>query len=135
MYKNILLPMAIEEKSNTDKPLAIARALAGDGAVITLLHVFETPPSYVMQYVPEDLMRATRDGVLDSLQEAAEAVPGARAEIRNGSPGRTIADYADDHDIDLIVMASHRPSMGDILWGSTAAFVVKHVGCAVHVIR
>jgi nucleotide-binding universal stress UspA family protein len=33
------------------------------------------------------------------------------------------------------VIASHRPGMADLLIGSTAAQVVRHAPCAVHVLR
>ena len=135
MYRNILIPIAFEDETDFATPLGVARRLAKDGARITLMHVFEVPPAYVMTYVPEDLMQATRDGVLDSLQSAAEDVPGAEALILDGSPGRTITDWAEKNGVELIVMASHRPELGDILWGSTAGFVVRHAVCAVHVLR
>ena len=37
--------------------------------------------------------------------------------------------------VDLIVLASHRPEFTDVIWGSTAGHVVRHVSCAVHVQR
>ncbi|MEO0359386.1 MAG: universal stress protein, partial [Pseudomonadota bacterium] len=49
--------------------------------------------------------------------------------------GRTITDWARDKGADLIVIASHRPTMSDIFLGSTAAWVVRHADCPVHVIR
>ncbi|WP_170501927.1 universal stress protein, partial [Ruegeria atlantica] len=37
--------------------------------------------------------------------------------------------------IDCIVLASHKPGMKDFFLGSTAALVVRHARCSVHVLR
>jgi nucleotide-binding universal stress UspA family protein len=36
---------------------------------------------------------------------------------------------------DLIVMASHKPTVTDYLLGANAAHVVRHAGCSVMVVR
>lgn len=133
MYKTILLPVAFDENINIDNPLAVAHALGDTGATVHLLHVFETLPGYAAQYVTPDLMQATRQGVLDKLTELAG--PSGQAHVVEGSPGRAITDWAQAQDVDLIVMPSHQPGIGDLLWGSTAAWVVRHSKCAVHVLR
>ncbi len=135
MYSNILVPVAVEEGARHDASIKVARALASEGATITLLHAFETPPSYAMHYIPADLMQATRDGIQSELEAMAERLPGGRAVIVEGHAGRAICDWAESDGVDLIVMASHRPEFTDVIWGSTAAHVVRHVSCAVHVQR
>lgn len=135
MYSNILVPIALEEGESVTAPMKVARALASEGARITLLHAFESPPAYALHYVPADLLKATRDGIQAELDSLAKDLPNGRAVVVEGHPGRSIADWAAENDADLIVMASHRPGMGDVFWGSTAAHVVRHVGCAVHVLR
>jgi universal stress protein F len=135
MYSNILLPVAFEEGARHEPSIEIARALADDGATITLLHAFERPPAYAMSYIPADLMKATRDGIDAELQKIAKKVPGAQTVVVDGHPGRSICDWTEKNGVDLIVMASHRPGFSDVIWGSTAAHVVRHVSCAVHVQR
>ncbi|MBT8411941.1 MAG: universal stress protein, partial [Octadecabacter sp.] len=44
-------------------------------------------------------------------------------------------DFATDNSIDCIIMASHQPGLEDYFLGSTAARVVRHAKCSVHVIR
>ncbi len=39
------------------------------------------------------------------------------------------------HAVDCIVIGSHKPGLSDYLLGSTAARVVRHAPCAVHVYR
>lgn len=53
-----------------------------------------------------------------------------------GSPARAIVDYAEDHDIDQIVMGSHgRDGVSRILLGSVAETVVRRSPCPVTVVR
>ena len=55
--------------------------------------------------------------------------------VVSGHAGRTILDFAGEQGIDCIVMNSHRPDLTDYFLGSTAARVVRHARCAVHVLR
>jgi nucleotide-binding universal stress UspA family protein len=76
-----------------------------------------------------------------SREAAAEALKGevGSADVRTvavtGHSARSILDYAEAHDVDCIVIASHRPGLQDFFLGSTAARVVRHATCAVHVVR
>lgn len=135
MYSNILVPVASGEAELCDAPLKIATSLAAPGAKITLVHVFESLPGYVAQQVPAEVLNSNRQEVLAGIEAAAAKVDGAHVVLLDGSPGRAISEYAAREKVDLVVMASHRPGTGDILWGSTAGFVVRHVPCAVHVLR
>lgn len=135
MYSNILVPVALEQGANNAGPLKVAQALASEGARITLLHAFETPPAYAMHYIPADLVKATRDGIKEELNTLLKDVPGGKGVVVDGPPGRSISEWAAANDVDLVVMASHRPGISDVIWGSTAAHVVRHVSCAVHVLR
>ncbi|MBT8474881.1 MAG: universal stress protein, partial [Alphaproteobacteria bacterium] len=47
----------------------------------------------------------------------------------------TITEYADSHGCDCIIIMSHQPGLQDYFLGSTAARVVRHAHCAVHVMR
>ena len=58
-----------------------------------------------------------------------------RIEVRKGASYHGILEYADDNEIDLIIINSHRPGLQDYLLGSTAAKVVRHAKCAVLVER
>ena len=52
-----------------------------------------------------------------------------------GHSANGILDYAEKNEIDCIIVASHRPGYQDYFLGSTAARVVRHATCAVHVLR
>jgi len=46
-----------------------------------------------------------------------------------------ILEMAKAKNVDLIVIASHKPGIADYLLGSVAAGVVRHAKCSVHVMR
>ncbi len=137
MYSNILIPVSFDEGSSakTQAATAVAQRLSEEGARITFLHVMEEAPGYVSNYLPADFTAQARKAVEDELADLAAKVPGAGNIVVAGHSGRTIVDWAVDNGVDLIVIASHRPGMQDLLLGSTAAKVVRHAQCAVHVMR
>lgn len=65
------------------------------------------------------------------------SLPGRRVEkhVLSGTPKDHILQLADDIDADVIILASHRPSMSIYLPGSNAAAVIRHVKCSVLVVR
>lgn len=135
MYSNILVPVSLDDDRDSAGALAIAQAILADGGQITLIHVMEQIPPYAISYIPQEYMDETRRAIDKELAAMATSVPGGKAVVISGHSGRSILDYADKHGTDCIVIASHRPGMQDIFLGSTAAQVVRHAKCAVHVIR
>lgn len=137
MYSNILVPITFDENSDAKikGAIDIAQHVSEDGARITLLHVMERLPGYVASYLPADYAADARAAVEAEVHKYAVDVPGSRGIVVSGHSGRTILDFAETNKIDLIVIASHRPGMQDLLLGSTAAQVVRHAQCAVHVTR
>ncbi len=134
MYKNILIPVALDHSRDTGAAIAIARRLLADGGKMTALHVLESLPGYASAYLPDEVLEGRRSETQDKLR-AEIGVDDIRSVVIEGHSGRSILEYAADHDIDCIVIASHRPGLQDYLLGSTAARVVRHAACAVHVTR
>lgn len=73
----------------------------------------------------------------DTLREqAADAGIEIATEIEMGAPGRKILQYADDHDIDGIVIgATSEHGLSRVLMGSTAESVTKRAPVTVTVVR
>lgn len=134
MYGNILIPVAFDHEDQIKKALTVARRLAEDRARITLLHVIEAIPGYAQQYVSAEMRDRARAEAQARLTALAVEI-GAEAVVVEGHPGRTILDDAERSQVDCIVIASHRPGMADYVLGSTAARVVRHAQCSVHVVR
>ncbi len=135
MYKHILVPVSFDENRKTDEALRLTDPLGGGKAKVTLLHVVEHVPVYAASYLPDDFLEESRKSVLADLREMAKAVPGAAVEVEVGHAGASILDYANENGVDCIVIASHDPGLQDYFLSGTAAHVVRHAHCAVHVVR
>jgi nucleotide-binding universal stress UspA family protein len=71
--------------------------------------------------------------LLEADLEAAKAV-GVSAELcqLDGSPGRSICEYAKSWDADLILMGRHgRTGISELFLGSVSNYVLHHAHCAV----
>ncbi|WP_170601214.1 universal stress protein [Ruegeria arenilitoris] len=135
MYHNILVPISFDTERDTSGPLKLAKLLATPDAKVTLLHVVEHIPDYAISYMPAEYLTEARRAIQDELSILAAKLPNAKGVVVEGHSGRTILDWAETNKPDLIIMASHRPGMQDLLLGSTATHVVRHASCAVHVVR
>jgi nucleotide-binding universal stress UspA family protein len=140
---SILVP--IDFSVHSKNALKYAVPLAEQfGASLRLVFVVE-PTIY-----PADLGfgQVVLPGVEEELrQKAAEELNGliereigtrvaAAATVRTGSPHREILDEAEEHGVDLIIVASHGHSgVEQILFGSTADRIVHHARCPVLTVR
>ncbi len=135
MYHNILVPISFDAERDSSGALKLAQLLATPEAEVTLLHVVEHIPDYAISYMPAEYLSEARKAIQAELDTLAAGVPNAKGLVIEGHSGRTILDWAEANKPDLIIMASHRPGMQDLLLGSTATHVVRHAKCAVHVVR
>ena len=135
MYKNILIPLASDHDPETGKALEVARRLASEGATITALTVVEAIPEYIVQQLPQGQIEKNLKAVESDLHGELDGAGDITVAVVSGHSGRTILDWAEEHGVDCIVMASHRPDLSNYFLGSTASRVVRHAQCAVHVLR
>lgn len=135
MYNNILVPVSFEADRNAQGAMAIAQALLAQGGTITCLHVLEELPKYATEYLPEGHLASAKADIIEGLKSLVEGIDNASTMVVDGHSSRTILSHADNNAVDLIIVASHQPGMQDYLLGSTAAKVVRHAKCAVHVLR
>ena len=81
---------------------------------------------------------ATAESLFDELEAAAHeaGIEDVERVLEVGRPTKAIVDYAEDHDIDQIVMGSHgRSGVSRVLLGSVAETVVRRATVPVTVIR
>lgn len=135
MYQKILVPIAFEQGRDTKKALEIAHALAAEGAQIIGLHVVEEIPSYVAQYLPEGQLNENLHEIETALKDKIGGATDVQIKVIQGHAGHSIVEYAAQEKVECIVVASHRPGFQDYFLGSTAARVVRHAPCSVHVVR
>lgn len=146
-FRSILVPLdgsALAEKALASA-LQLAKALAGrageTGVRLVLLRV--VGPVALVAADPmlyDELMRMGVDeaqAYLRMVIETVEAGP-MRVEVQavSGAPADAIVRYAEEHDIDLIVMSSHgRTGSSRWVYGSVAEKVLHHAPCATVIIR
>lgn len=135
MYQSILVPVSFEEDRDSVGALTVAQALCAPGGQITLLHVMEHVPAYAGEFLPPDFHTRQVAEITDRLTAMAADIAGAKVAVVEGHASRTILEHARAGGADCIIVASHRPGMQDLLLGSTAAKVVRHAPCSVHVLR
>jgi len=144
MFKRILVPIDFSPPS--DAALEYARSIAARyGASLQLLHVAEDPyrAFYSAEvFVPQieglrdEILNETCGQLRDRLRPSDVTEFHATAESIIGTPAGSIVEYADGHDVDLIVMGTHgRGGMSHLLMGSVAERVVRTASCPVLTVR
>jgi nucleotide-binding universal stress UspA family protein len=135
MYRNILV--AIDPSHEPAREgLEMATQLADDAsAVITAITIVEPLPSIVVAETGKDLDARAVQEAMKRLRDLIGPSSEVYTVIRHGRAGPAIVAYAKEHGCDCIVVASHKPGLSDYFLGSTAARVVRHAHCSVHVMR
>lgn len=142
MYKDILLPVDLEQESAWRHALPVAVEYAQ--AFNARLHVLNVVPDFGMsivgQYFPEGYeqrMAADHNRMLHEF--VRQHVPSGVAVQHVIGEGRsiykTILEIARTIKADLIIMSAHRPELADYVIGSNTAKVVSHADCSVLVVR
>ena len=141
MYKKILASIDLADESSWGKTIPTAVGLCQwSGAELFILTVIpDFGMSIVSQHFPENFaetaMTETR-AKLDAF--AIEHIPNdikRTVMLAQGTIYEEIIGAGDKISADLIIVASHRPSLKDYLLGPNAARVVRHFKGSVLVIR
>lgn len=136
MFKTILVPIDMAHVAEGKANIEIAAQHADAGAKIILLNVVEDIPNWAAAELPTNL----QENSLKKAQAELQAIANASGrdldvEVRSGRSYKTILEVADQKQVDMIIIASHRPGLQDYFLGSTAAKVVRHATCSVLVMR
>ena len=134
MYNKIIVALGLEH-GHGYKAMEVARQLLSEGGEIIALHVIEPVPGVASLYLPEGHEEEVKKSALEQVKERIGEGQDAEAKVLLGHPGRLIPEYAEEIGADCIVVGSHKAGLGDYLLGSTAARVVRHASCPVHVLR
>lgn len=144
MSKKILVPIDISEVELAQQVIPHVEGYARqDDATIHFLTVipdYTYFASYGLGYTsvaPDAREREVETMKILSDIIAKFSLPDDRVEkhVLSGTPKDHILQLAEDIDADLIILASHRPSMSTYLLGSNSAAVVRHAKCSVLVVR
>ena len=93
----------------------------------------------IQLYLPEDTeLNLNKTAMVSLTNFIKNNIPPefeTHAHINQGSIYSAILETAKKVKADLIIIGSHRPTMGDFLLGPNAARVVRHAECSVLVVR
>lgn len=137
MYKKILVPVEPSHVDRHEMALDMAVALKdSDASEIIALTVIEPVPGYfAMAETLPDLQLKAGEDTLKQLKSFVADRGEIRTKVLQGHAATEINNFAKSEGVDCIVIASHKPEFVDYLLGSTAARVVRHAPCSVHVMR
>lgn len=143
--RRILFPTDFSDRA--DRALPHALWLAEEfGAELHMLHAMVLhgdDPANPDKRFPDldDAYRQLRSWAEEKMEAAVTGVAGPEVEVvhaqeRGIAAAPTIVEYADDHDVDVVVMATHgRRGVRRVLLGSVAEEVLRTAGCPVLTVR
>lgn len=142
-YPTILAAVDLSDESAAVVEKAVR--VAGEETEIHLLYVQEPIDSVYLGVVPYGPVFVGMEEVEDRLRQELEErmhklgeefdVPESRRHLLNGNPAPEIRRFAEENDIDLVVLGTHGQKGVQLLLGSTANSVLHGVGCDVLAVR
>lgn len=135
MYKNILIPVALDHEGVAARKIETARALLAPGGTITLVTVLENVPGFVSEFVTIKSENHITTAVNEKLASIIGDAADMSKEVLLGKPGVMINRHARDNGVDLIIVGSHQPGIEDYFLGSTAARIARRAPCSVMIVR
>lgn len=136
MYNVIVVPVDLAHTEKVPEMLKIARKLSKKKTKIILANVVEEIPAYVAAELPKGMIKNSKEYAAKALRKIASTHQiSADIKVKSGHTASGILNIAEQCDADCIIIGSHRPGMADYFLGSTAARVVRHAQCTVHVVR
>jgi nucleotide-binding universal stress UspA family protein len=136
MYDRILVPTDGSDAAEAAMEHAVGLAETF-GAELRLLHVVDTRRYDTSIESAVDPLERDGERYLDRLLTMAEgtAVPAVTADVETGRPARAILAYADENEVDLVVMGTRgEGGLARRLLGSVTEYVVTHADVPVHVV-
>jgi len=136
MSDTIIVPVDLADAGKAKPMLETARKIGGPDARIVLVNIVEEVPTYVAAELPGGVLDKAKENARADLAKIAETAGlEAEIEVRSGQAATAILAVAEEKHADTIIVASHQPGLSDYFLGSTAARVVRHAHCSVHVMR
>lgn len=136
MSEKILVPVDIAHLDEAKSIIKVAMNHFSQDSSVVMLNVIEDIPKWAEAQLPKGTVKHSVLNAQNELKELAKnCTRKVEIDVRRGHAYQTILDVAEEKNIDLIVIASHRPGLRDYYLGSTAAKVVRHAPCSVYVVR
>jgi nucleotide-binding universal stress UspA family protein len=141
--KSILFPTDFSEGSAQALQYAVDMSKRY-GAKLYVIHVIYDIAKATGWYVPhvsmDQMYKDIQEGAKKELEkfgvEELSGVKNVERKVMTGVPHEEIINFVSANKIDLIIMGTHgRKGIDKILFGSTAAQVVRHAPCPVLTVR
>ncbi|MDX1556283.1 MAG: universal stress protein [Xanthomonadales bacterium] len=142
-YSRILAAVDLSDESGT--VVRKARQVAGEHTELHLVFVQEPMDSVYLGVVPYGPVFVGLEEVEDKLKREIKErmrklgnefqVPEAHQHILDGNPAPEIRRFADENEVDLVVLGTHGQKGVQLLLGSTANSVLHGVCCDVLAVR
>ncbi|MHA6325408.1 universal stress protein [Roseivivax sp. CAU 1753] len=137
MFKHIMAPVDLAHIERLARALAVtADAAKHYGAKVTFVSATASTPGSVA-HSPEEF----RDKLADfAASQASEHGIDATSHPLVLHDAAVDLDHAllkavDALDVDLVIMASHKPSLADYFWSSNGGAIAGHAGVSVMIVR
>ena len=136
MFKHILLPVDVAHLDEGRRTLEVAEAIMSPDTGLTLLYVMEDIPNWSDINLPPNFKENSLQEARNALESiAATSDKAVQIEVRTGHAYSTILKEAEAMNVDLIILASHKPGLKEYFIGSNTTKVVSHANCSVVVVR
>jgi nucleotide-binding universal stress UspA family protein len=141
MFKEILVPIDMEETELSGRAIAVAEDLSDRyGARITALTVIpDFNSSMVASYFPEDAIKKAHEEIFAELRKFVDKhfrqPEQVHCAVKEGSARKTIIRYVKEKEIDMVVMPARKTDISKMILGSNSGYVVEHAHCSVLVVR
>lgn len=141
MYKHILV--AVDLTNTAERVIKKAQQLQGSDTKLSLIHAIDylpymgfgetalITPTYS---IPDEELISSAKKPIEDLQKKL-GIEDSRLVIELGNAATEIVRFADEHDVDLVVIGSHGRHGVKLLLGSTANGVLHHANCDVLAVR
>ena len=146
MYQKILVPLDGSELAEC--VLSHVEAVAGgckvkDVVLVRVVEPFRQPAASEYAIRPEELARIDAQSMAEAGSylkkvQAKIKLDGTRvqSELLRGNPAETLADYASQNGVDLILIATHgRSGVSRWVWGSVADRILRSACIPVLMVR
>ncbi|MCG8356662.1 MAG: universal stress protein [Kiloniellales bacterium] len=149
MTAKVLVPIDLEHKSSWIKalPNAVnqARILEGEVWVMTVVphliggldwrYAIRGEEHGSLDYDIKDIVKQAEGRLREVAKEfVPEGLMGGVV-AKHGTIYEQVVETAEEMEVELIVMAAHRPSLKDYLLGPNTARVARHASCSVQIVR
>lgn len=129
MYDDLLVPTDGSEAATDAARHAYSLAERYDATVHVLAVVEQSESASIIGRGDQKLEALQENGTESTQRIVEEALSrdiDATGAVEVGNPDRTILEYAEDHDVDMIVMSTHgRSGVGRFLMGSVTERVIR----------